>query len=290
MRPIPLLIAGMSILMLALVGVLVFVVLPGSGGGGGPGRATVSDHGAGGAVDSEARIELELMRGDIENLQAAIATLEGQLDELRRQQDGGDASILDGAEQSFGDGENEIIDSYAQVVLVADRRNINQGLFVASPAYLIEKLGMPREDLNDNCQSMTNPRLRDKLVNEPVGPIRVSMLKPAADSLARVFENIRKTDKDLYDRINTAGSLCVRRIRGSANSVSTHSFGLAVDLNIDGHLDTLGDGKTQLGLTILADFFNTEGWVWGAAFGREDSMHFEVSKKQLDDWIAQGLL
>ena len=57
---------------------------------------------------------------------------------------------------------------------------------------------------------------------------------------------------------------------------------------IDGRLDTLGDGRTQLGLTILADFFKTEGWVWGAAFGREDSMHFEISRKQLDEWIANG--
>jgi hypothetical protein len=280
----------MSLLVLALVGILVFVIMPDGGGSGGGDTPRLANDGAGGAVDSEARIELELMRGDIENLQAAIATLEGQLNELRSAQGSGDAGILDGAEESFGNGENEIIDSYAQVVLVADRRNINQGLFVASPRYLAEKLGMPREDLNDNCQAMTNPRLKDKLVTEAVGPIRVSMLKPAADSLARVFENIRKTDQDLYDRINTAGSLCVRRIRGSANSVSTHSFGLAVDLNIDGRLDTLGDGKTQLGLTILADFFNTEGWVWGAAFSREDSMHFEVSKKQLDEWIAQGLL
>lgn len=72
--------------------------------------------------------------------------------------------------------------------------------------------------------------------------------------------------------------------------LSTHSYGLAVDLNIDGHLDNFADGKTQLGLTILADFFRDEGWVWGAGFGREDSMHFEISRRQLDDWIAAGIL
>ncbi len=173
---------------------------------------------------------------------------------------------------------------------MADRRHINQGLFVATPSYLIEKLGMPRPDLNDNCQSMTNPRLKDKLETAKVGPITVTMLSPAVESLKRVFEKIRQTDQALYDRINTAGSLCVRRIRGTVNSVSTHSFGLAVDLNINGVLDVLGDGKTQVGLNIIYEFFNAEGWVWGAAFSREDSMHFEVSKKQLDDWIAQGLL
>jgi hypothetical protein len=288
MRLIPILIGVLSLIMVALVGVLIFVVLPEGGTGTGDSGDFSSDNFTGGSVDSQARIDLELMRGDIDNLRVQIAQLEQRLSEVAAEGAGG---FQDGGSgEALNTGPNEIIDQYTQVVMVADRRQINQGLFVAAPSYLIEKLGMPRPDLNDNCQQMTNPRLVDKLVTEQVGPIRVQMLRPAADSLKRVFDNIQKTDKDLYDRISTAGSLCVRRIRGSANSVSTHSFGLAVDLNIDGRLDTLGDGRTQLGLTILADFFNTEGWVWGAAFGREDSMHFEISKKQLDEWIAEGLL
>ena len=126
------------------------------------------------------------------------------------------------------------------------------------------------------------------LVTETVGPIRVRMLQPAIDSLQRVFNKIEETDPDLYARINTAGSLCVRQIRGSRGRASTHSFGLSIDLNIDGKLDTLGDGKTQLGLTILADFFRNEGWFWGAAFSREDSMHFEVSRDKIEQWLAEG--
>ena len=98
------------------------------------------------------------------------------------------------------------------------------------------------------------------LVLEDVGPIRVNMLKPAVKSLRKVFEAARAVDQDLYDRINTSGSLCVRRIRGSVESLSSHSFGLAVDLNIDGVLDNFADGRTQLGLTILADLFMAEGW------------------------------
>jgi hypothetical protein len=103
-----------------------------------------------------------------------------------------------------------------------------------------------------------------------------------------VFERVQQTDVDLYNRISTAGALCVRRIRGSQNAVSSHAFGLAVDLNIDGVLDTLGDGKTQLGLTILSDFFQEEGWFWGASFGREDSMHFEVSQELISRWRSAG--
>ena len=246
-----------------------------------------------GAVDSEARIDIELLRQQLEDTQLRLDDLQKELatratanapaTPLVDQQDEEDSLLRE-------TGPNAILDSYAQVVLIADRRNVNDGLQVAGGTYLQEQLGRPRDDLNDECQPMTNERLKDKLVLEDVGPIRVRMLAPAIESLKVVFNNIQKADPALYDRINTAGSLCVRRIRGTENSLSTHSYGLAVDLNIDGHLDTLGDGKTQLGLTILADFFKDEGWVWGAGFGREDSMHFEISRRQLDEWLSEGVL
>jgi hypothetical protein len=246
-----------------------------------------------GAVDSEARIEIELLRQQVEDTQLKLDDLQKELSSLaNKNRSVAPSANLQDEEDSLlrQTGPNAILDSYAQVVLIADRRNVNDGLKVAGGTYLSEKLGRPREDLTDDCQPMTNARLKEKLVLEQVGPIRVRMLAPAIESLKVVFDNIQKADPDLYERINTAGSLCVRRIRGTQNSLSTHSYGLAVDLNIDGRLDTLGDGKTQLGLTILADFFKDEGWVWGAGFGREDSMHFEISRRQLDLWLAEGRL
>lgn len=249
----------------------------------------------GSAVDSGARIEIEMLRQQVEDLQGRTQSLEGEIAGLAagigRQNQSAFAANPDDEDAILrGTGPNDIIDSYAQVVLIADRLNVNRGLKVAGPRYLEQKLGRPRDTLSDDCQPMTNPALSSKLVLENVGPIRVRMLKPAADSLRRVFENVRRVDPDLYERINTSGSLCVRRIRGTRNSLSTHSYGLALDINIDGHLDNFTDGKTQLGLTILADFFHAEGWVWGAGFRREDSMHFEISQRQLDEWLAQGVL
>ncbi len=241
------------------------------------------------AIDSGARIEIEMMRGQLEDLQAELSELRSQLNGL----EAGGASMgpLDHEHEEVARlGPNTILDAYAQVVDIVDRRNVNRGLQVASPDYLEAKLGRPREDLSDQCQSMTNPALADKLALEQVGPIQVRMLKPAIDSLRAVFEDIRRVDPDLYDRIRSSGSLCVRRIRGTIDRLSTHSYGLAVDLNIDGHLDNFADGKTQLGLTILADFFHKAGWVWGAGFGREDSMHFEISRRQLDTWLDAGVL
>ncbi len=243
-----------------------------------------------GSVDSAARIELEKLRQQMEILQAKVIALETEIAKVDARASAAPAVPFEGAgAPGFNrDGPNQIQDAYTQVVLIANRRNLNKGLSVATPTFLEKTLGRPRANLSDKCESMDNEKLSRMLVLESVGPIRVRMLQPAVDSLKRVFENVKATDPDLYARINTAGSLCVRQIRGTRGRTSTHSFGLSVDLNIDGQLDTLGDGKTQLGLTILADFFMTEGWFWGAAFSREDSMHFEVSKEMVTKWRQEG--
>ncbi|MEO0380933.1 MAG: M15 family metallopeptidase [Pseudomonadota bacterium] len=245
---------------------------------------------AGPAIDSGARIEIEVLRAQIEALGAQIEQLEKRI--IANQAPTSTAPNSGAQEQGqfIGDGVDSISGSHAQVVLIANRRNLNEGLRIASPSYLEGVFGKPRENLTSTCQGMTNTRLASKLKTAQVGPVRVRMLQPALDSLGRVFDQIKATDENLYSRINTAGALCVRHIRGAPGRTSTHAFGLSLDLNIDGKLDRLGDGKTQLGLTILADFFRAEGWYWGAGFSREDSMHFEVSRDLVEKWVADGLL
>ncbi|WP_109465049.1 M15 family metallopeptidase [Albibacillus kandeliae] len=245
----------------------------------------------GSAVDSGARIEIEVLRQQVEDLQERLSSLETEVARLPSGGAGGGFQVDPNDEDAvLNSGPNSILNAYAQVVLIAGRTEVNRGLEVAGPDYLEAKLGRPREVLTDTCEPMTNEALKSKLVLTQVGPIMVNMLEPAVESLRRVFANVERADPDLYARINTSGSLCVRRIRGTVDRLSTHSYGLAVDLNIDGQLDNFTDGKTQLGLTILADFFHAEGWVWGAGFRREDSMHFEISRRQLDEWLAAGLL
>ncbi|MFQ5621855.1 MAG: M15 family metallopeptidase [Paracoccaceae bacterium] len=269
MRYLPAILLSIAILLAPLVWHFSSSLFTGGGLSGGP------------AVDSGARIELEMLRQQIEELQSRVRTLEQQ-------------SALEPREVEpdvfGGRGENSIRNAYAQVVLIANRRQVNRGLTVPTPQFLAEFLGRPRENLTDECQPITNPDMAAMLRLEQVGPIQVHMLEPALKSLRRVFDNVLTTDTDLYERIRSSGSLCVRRIRGSDNKLSSHAFGLAIDLNIDGQLDSLADGKTQLGLTILADFFQTEGWIWGAGFGREDSMHFEVSRELLESWRKEGLI
>lgn len=282
-------IAIVSVMVLIVVGLIGLIVTRMDSGP--PTGLTTNMEGGfnGSAVDSAARIEIEVLRQQIEALTEKINSLEGQISQLSNQIDSR-AAVPSDPQIMPRDGPNQIVDAYAQVVLIANRRNVNKGITVASPSYLEKTLGRPRANLGNNCQAMTNEKLRAKLVTEQVGPIRVRMMRPAIESLKRVFARIEATDPDLYARINTAGALCVRQIRGTVGRLSTHSFGLSLDLNIDGKLDTLGDGKTQLGLTILADFFREEGWFWGAGFSREDSMHFEVSREMVEQWRREGKL
>ncbi|MBE3639052.1 M15 family metallopeptidase [Mangrovicoccus algicola] len=285
MRVVPILIGAILVLALGLAGLLLLPHLP--RGGGAPG---------GGTIDSGARIDIERMRFQIESQQERIDALEDRLRQLEESRARPAAPALPAAPlppgtAGFGrEGPNPILDAYARVVLIADRLNVNKGITVATPSFLVDFLGRPRERLSDDCEEMTNPALRDRLRLEEVGPIRVRMLDPAIQSLRRVFARIEASDPDLYGLIASSGSLCVRQIRGTIGRVSTHAFGLAVDLNIAGQLDNFADGRTQLGLILIADYFHEEGWVWGAGFRREDSMHFEVSRQQLLAWREEGLI
>ncbi|MEJ6707999.1 MAG: M15 family metallopeptidase [Amylibacter sp.] len=278
MRFLPYIIIGAILL---LVAPLLWLAIQSMDDGGSDFKAS------GPGIDSGARIEIEVLRQQVEGLKAQIEELRKEVGNIET------SAVSSSTAQSIDqpvvkDGPNAILDAYAKVVLIANRRKVNPGINVASPTFLEQFLGRPREVLSDNCEPMTNPKLKKLLVLENIGPIRVRMLQPAADSIKRVFAKVQAVDPDLYARINTSGSLCVRQIRGTRGRTSTHAFGLAVDLNIDGRLDNFADGKTQLGLTILADFFREEGWVWGAGFSREDSMHFEVSKQMLEQWRKEG--
>lgn len=173
---------------------------------------------------------------------------------------------------------------------VAIPKGVNAGLNSARQATMRAVLGEPRSSYNQTCQGITNPVLA-KLVeySRNVGPFKVSGLKPALDSITKVFADIKAEQPEVYAALGTAGMLCVRNIRGSATGISNHSWGTAIDLTLAGQLDRYGDGKVQHGLTLIAPIFNRHKWYWGAVFGKEDGMHFEASEQLIREWAAQGL-
>lgn len=175
-------------------------------------------------------------------------------------------------------------------IMIPAKARFNKGITQPRNRTMLSLLGQPRGQYGTNCQSITNPKLKALVETRQVGPIRVTLLKPALDSLERIVAKLKDTEPDLYEALGTAGGLCVRLIRGSRSSISNHSFGTAIDVKLQGKLDGFGDGGTQFGLFLLAELFNAEGWYWGAAYRREDSMHFEVGEETLKAWRAEGKL
>ena len=166
--------------------------------------------------------------------------------------------------------------------------SINVGLTTVNNDEMLQKLGPPRsEGYNTLCQPPTHPRLRRNLVTDSVGPFRVTGLVPAVVSLKGVMAEISSAQPEVYRAIGTAGMLCCRLQRGSNTAISNHSWGTAIDLTIDGVLDAYGDDVVQYGLTLIAPIFNRHGWYWGAAFRKEDGMHFEGSRSLIDEWAGK---
>ena len=170
------------------------------------------------------------------------------------------------------------------------KTRFNKGITQPRNKTMMEILGPPRDNYSTDCQPVSNIKLKALIEQRQVGPIKVSMLKPALESLERVLNRLKKSDPDIYAKVGTAGALCARFVRGSTTSVSNHSWGSAIDLTLQGELDRFADGGTQFGLLILAEYFNDEGWYWGAVYNREDSMHFEVGEETLRAWKAEGKL
>ncbi|MCW7540752.1 M15 family metallopeptidase [Aquabacterium sp. A7-Y] len=165
-----------------------------------------------------------------------------------------------------------------------DRSTMNPGLVAVSNRYMTEKLGNPRNSYTQDCQSMTNERLKRHVVTRSVGPFRVTGLRPAVDSLQTVLDEVNQRHREVYTALGTAGMLCCRLVRGSTSSISNHAWGTAIDLKLNGLLDRRGDNNIQYGLALIAPIFNRHGWYWGAAFRTEDAMHFEASQSLIEAW------
>jgi hypothetical protein len=129
------------------------------------------------------------------------------------------------------------------------------------------------------CTTPNNPSFTPLLVTKNVGPFKVTGLRPAVNSLQEVLERVKHEVPDLYAILGSSGMLCsrftkIRRPDGTIKigpSISNHSWGAALDINLGGNLDAQGNDKTQRGLLILSTYFNAAGWYWGAAFPVEDA-------------------
>jgi murein L,D-transpeptidase YcbB/YkuD len=173
--------------------------------------------------------------------------------------------------------------------LIPIPNDINPGLNGARQLTMKALLGVPRGSFSNDCQPITNPALKQMVVTANLGPFKATGLAPAIESLKQVLADVQQQEPEVFEGLGTAGMLCARLIRGSHSSISNHSWGTAIDLNLNGDLDRRGDNRTQVGLARIAPIFNSQGWYWGAGFPTEDAMHFELSEQKIRKLHAEGV-
>jgi hypothetical protein len=90
------------------------------------------------------------------------------------------------------------------------------------------------------------------------------------ESLGKVFDQI-KADGN-WNRIATFDGTYVWRPKRDGQKISTHSWGIAIDLNAStNQLGEIGD----MPLEIIKPFVD-EDWEWGGNWERKDCMHFQA--------------
>lgn len=169
--------------------------------------------------------------------------------------------------------------------------NANIGIQNASGAFVEKLLGSP-----------TSKEVLNMIKYSSVGPFKVEGLAPALNSLNEIMSDVKDKYSDLYPRLSHNGMRVVKKIAQSS-SKSLHSWGIAIDIKVDGIDDEKWNEKAFYGLALLAPIFHKHGWYWGGAFRdkpienkpgfvqtNEDAMHFEVSKGKLLGWAQLGLL
>ncbi len=75
----------------------------------------------------------------------------------------------------------------------------------------------------------------------------------------------------LWHLIKTIGCYNFRKARGLAHKLSTHCWGIALDINsATNALGTVGDMDPR-----IVAIFEKRGWTWGGRWSRRDDMHFQ---------------
>lgn len=115
-----------------------------------------------------------------------------------------------------------------------------------------------------------DPRVSKHLINSATGKptkriyLNKDMKEPLDRALKEVLRKGLETKLESFD-----GCYSVRMVR-ARNAVSTHAYGLAIDINAK----TNPLGGVALMDRDLVKCFTDQGFTWGGHFSRKDGMHF----------------
>jgi len=121
-----------------------------------------------------------------------------------------------------------------------------------------------------DLQSDVSAQLVNSATGKPTGHVYCNrdMAEPLENAFKAVCERGLLSELKTFD-----GCYCIRSVWGKPDSPSTHSYGLAVDINAaTNKLGTPGDMSDA-----LAKCFTDQGFTWGKRFMRQDPMHFSYA-------------
>lgn len=165
----------------------------------------------------------------------------------------------------------------------------NEDLSPARSAIATAVIGLPRGRFSDRSEPPEDPGFRALLETADLGPFEVTGLSPAVHALRAIVTDISLEAPDIYDRLGCHEMLGCRYVKGSDTVVSSHAWGIAIDLTIDGQSTTDGDDAVMEALVQIAPMFNRHGFFWGYAFGLQDALHFEASDELMRKWTNAGV-
>lgn len=127
-----------------------------------------------------------------------------------------------------------------------------------------------------------------KLVNQK---LRITNINGVAEQLKKISDELDK-HPELENYLYSAGTFNWRKVRGS-DRLSSHSFGIAIDLNVK-YSDywqwncRCTSEDADLGYKnripqLIVDIFEKYGFIWGGKWYHYDTMHFEYRPELLVD-------
>lgn len=171
---------------------------------------------------------------------------------------------------------------------VIEPEAVNDELKPARSAINAALIGLPRGSFGRLGDAPESKEFQALLETADMGPFTVTGLKPAVCALRAIVTDISLELPDLYPRLGCAEMLACRKVRGSNTVISNHSWGIAIDLTIDGLTHVENRDDLMAAAWELARVFQRHGFFWGYAFGPEDVLHFEASDQLVRSWAEAG--
>jgi hypothetical protein len=168
----------------------------------------------------------------------------------------------------------------------------------ASDAGAIEDPGRVRiEQLFLTTYGQSRGEVFDRLAKVRFFGLRYPFHELAAEPLRRVVARLEpqvQQDPKLKPFLTEIGGTFIWRKIARSENLSTHAFGIAIDLNVDrahywrwqrrGEPLKWNNKVPQ----AIVDAFEAEGFIWGGRWLHYDTMHFEYRPELLSPLCGQG--